>query len=44
MIQKRSTGHVAIEDSADGSAMHRSTSLVITAALGDTGSPAKIIM
>ncbi len=42
MIQKCSTGHVGIEDSADGSAMLRSTSLVITVALGDTGRPAKI--
>lgn len=42
MIQKCSTGHVGIEDSADGSAMLRSTSLVITVALEDTGRPAKI--
>lgn len=41
MIQKCSTGHVGIEDSADGSAMLRSTSLVITVALEDTGRPAK---
>lgn len=43
MIQKCSTTHVGIEDSADGSAMLRSTSLVITVALGDTGRPAKIL-
>lgn len=42
MIQKCSTGHVGIEDSAGGSAMLRSTSLVITVALEDTGRPAKI--
>lgn len=42
MIQKCSTGLVGIEDSADGSAMLRSTSSVITAVLGDTGRPAKI--
>lgn len=40
MIQKCSTGHVGIEDSADGSAMLRSTLLVITVALEDTGRPA----
>lgn len=43
MIQKCNTGHVGIEDSADGSAMLRSTSLVITVALDDTGRTAKII-
>ncbi|KAA8587023.1 hypothetical protein FQN60_000859 [Etheostoma spectabile] len=43
MIQKCSTGHVGIEDSADGSAMLRSTSLVTTVALEDTGWPAWII-
>lgn len=42
MIQKCSTGHVGIEDSAGGSAMLRNTSLVIMVALEDTGTPAKI--
>ncbi|KAK5858447.1 hypothetical protein PBY51_002585 [Eleginops maclovinus] len=37
MIQKCSTGLVGIEDSADGSAMLRSTLLVITVAPEDTG-------
>ena len=43
MIQKCSTGLVGIEDSADGSVMLRSTSLVITVAPEDTGRPATII-
>lgn len=42
MIQRCSTGHVGTEDSADGSAMLRSTLLVITVALDDTGKAAKI--
>lgn len=42
MIQKCSTGLVGIEDSADGSAMLRSTLWVIMAVLGGTGRPAKI--
>lgn len=37
MIQKCSTGHVGIEDSADGSVMLRSTSLVITVVHENTG-------
>lgn len=36
-IQRCSTGPVGIEDSADGSAMPRSTSLVTMGALEDTG-------
>lgn len=43
MIPKCSTGHVGIEDSADGSAMLRSTPSGITAVLGDTGGPASIL-
>lgn len=43
MIQKCSTGLVGIEDSADGSAMLRSTLLVITAAHEDTGRAAKCL-
>lgn len=42
MIQKRSTGHVGIEDSADGSAMLRSTSSAITVVHEDTGGLAEI--
>ncbi|TWW74799.1 hypothetical protein D4764_14G0008020 [Takifugu flavidus] len=37
MTPKCSTGRVGIEDSADGSAMLRSTPSGITAVLGDTG-------
>lgn len=39
MIQKCNTGHVGIEDSADGSAMLRSTSLVTTVVPDGTGRP-----
>lgn len=42
MILKCSTGHVGIEDSADGSAMLRSTPSGTTGALDDTGRPANI--
>lgn len=44
MIQKCSTGHVGIEDSADGSVMLRSTSLVIMVVHEDTGRPAEIVI
>lgn len=42
MIQRPSTGHVGIEDSADGSAMLRSTSSVTTVVPEDTGGLAEI--
>lgn len=42
MILKCSTGHVGIEDSADGSAMLRSTPSGTTGALDDTGRPASL--
>lgn len=43
MIQICSTGLVGIEDSADGSAMLRSTLLVIMVVLEDTGKFVKLI-
>lgn len=44
LIQKRSTGLVGIEDSADGSAMLKNTLLVITAAPEDTGRRGTIVI
>lgn len=43
MTQRCSIGHVGIEDSAGGSAMPRSTLLVIMGAPADTGRAARII-
>lgn len=44
MIRKCSTGHVGIEDSADGSVMLRSTSLVIMVVHENTGTSAEIVI